>query len=137
MVCSSKMKDFAHEKLLLLQAHCAVKKLLRLVFCFKLHTKQFLPPECIMAPIEGIGQDAFSFKLGNLLQSTTQKAQEKQAVSVPQAAPAQMAAPVRSETEAANIAYGNTVTALENGQQPAGQTGHALDPARVAALLDF
>lgn len=88
-----------------------------------------------MSPINGVGQDAFSFKLGNLMNTTSQKVQEQQANT---AAPAQAAAtPTRSESETANIAYGNTMTALENGQQPAGQTGHALDPARVAALLDF
>ena len=88
-----------------------------------------------MPPINGVGQDAFSFKLGNLMSATKQKVQEQQATT---AAPVQAAAmPARTETETANIAYGNTMSALENGQQPSGQTGHALDPARVAALLDF
>jgi len=88
-----------------------------------------------MPPINGVGQDAFSFKLGNLMSATNQKVQEQQATAT---APVQAATmPTRTETETANIAYGNTMSALENGQQPAGQTGHALDPARVAALLDF
>ncbi|MEZ0574803.1 hypothetical protein [Halodesulfovibrio aestuarii] len=88
-----------------------------------------------MSPINGVGQDTFSFKLGNLISTTSQKIQEQQTDT---ATPVQAAAvQARSEVETAKIAYGNTVTALENGQQPTGQTGHALDPARVAALLDF
>ncbi|OBQ54835.1 hypothetical protein [Halodesulfovibrio spirochaetisodalis] len=86
-----------------------------------------------MAPIESVGQDAFSFKLGNLAKAASQKAQQHE--TTPQA-PVQAAAPSLTETEAANIAYGNTVTALENGQQASDQSAHALDPARVAALLE-
>lgn len=88
-----------------------------------------------MPPINSVGQEAFSFKLGNLINTTSQKAQEQQPAP---AAQMQQAVEVqRSEEETANIAYGNTVSALENNQQTSGQTGHALDPARVAALLDF
>ncbi|SIN89245.1 hypothetical protein [Halodesulfovibrio marinisediminis] len=86
-----------------------------------------------MPPISNVGQDTFSFKLDNLMKTTSQKVQDQQVTAPVQT----MAEPSRSETETANIAYGNAVTALETGQQPAGQTGHALDPARVAALLDF
>ncbi|WP_290919029.1 hypothetical protein [Halodesulfovibrio sp.] len=88
-----------------------------------------------MAPINSVGQEAFSFKLGNLINTTSQKAQEQQ--TAPAAQMQQAIEVQRSEQETANIAYGNAVSALENNQQPSGQTGHALDPARVAALLDF
>ncbi|MCG8532967.1 MAG: hypothetical protein MI749_20255 [Desulfovibrionales bacterium] len=87
-----------------------------------------------MMPINGASQNNFSSGLSDLLHKTTAKAASLQEQQQPQM---QATAPVRTETEAANIAYSNTVEALEFGQQPSGQTGHALDPARVAALLDL
>lgn len=86
-----------------------------------------------MMPINGAGQDNFALKLGELINKTNQKIEEQQV----QPMPVSMAEPVRTEQETANIAYGQTLNALENGQQTPQQTGHALDPARVAALLDL